>query len=368
MKIGLLTSDLTYKHGWGTYSLSIIKTLIKHQQDLTILTARNSQTISEIVTHPVLPAVAPQEHFTLPKMLLWRNKIAHLLADCDVIHTTIEVYAPLMGLIAKKRPTFMTAHGSYINLPKIRSFPANFIYQRAFERTTIICVSNYTERIVRQIAPKAETKVIFNAVDAAHFVDIEPQRTPSPTIMTLGGVKRRKGTLELVKAVDKVRESIPDVQCVVLGATHAEPNYVQRVREMIDKLHLQDTVHLLGFVDDMTLRQWYAKADVFALPSVNDSWKFEGFGLATLEASAAGLPVIGTTDCGAEDAIEHGVTGLLVSQDNLEQELPQALLTLLTNQDKAEQMGKAGRQKALSYTWDDVGQQLITLYESHRRG
>ena len=62
-----------------------------------------------------------------------------------------------------------------------------------------------------------------------------------------------------------------------------------------------------------------------------------------LAAGAAGLPVIGTRDCGAEDAIDHQTTGLLVSQERLDSELPQAILRILTQPELAARMGAAGR-------------------------
>jgi phosphatidylinositol alpha-1,6-mannosyltransferase len=83
---------------------------------------------------------------------------------------------------------------------------------------------------------------------------------------------------------------------------------------------------------------WYGSAHVFALPSLNVGWKFEGYGLAHLEASAAGLPVIGTTDCGAADAIDDGVTGLLVTQAQVAERLPAAIIRLLSDPALAAQM------------------------------
>lgn len=364
MRIGLLTSDLSYKHGWGTYSLSVIKTLQAQHHDLTILTSSNSEQIDGLTIHPILPQIAPQERGTLLKMILLRGKVAELLADCDVIHTTIEIYAPLVSLIAGQRPSFMTAHGSYINLPVFRSFPVNQIYKKSFEQHTIICVSHYTQKIAKQIVPKAETTVILNGINANLFSEITPQKADHPSIITVGGVKARKGTFELVQAVAKVRETLPDVQCYVLGTLNAEAYYVEKVRSEIKRLNLENTVHLLGFVSDDAIQDYYAKANVFALPSINDRWKFEGFGLATLEASSAGVAVIGTRDCGAEDVIEHDETGLLIAQDNIAEELPQALLKLLTQPDLAEKMGDAGRQKSQTYTWDNVGRQLSDLYAS----
>src|SRR5690606_3134226 len=129
-------------------------------------------------------------------------------------------------------------------------FPINHFYRYAFERTNIICVSNYTQKIARQVVPKAETTVVLNAVNAEHFADITPQKTEHPTIVTVGGVKARKGTLELVRAVARVRQTLPDAQCYVLGSLQTEPEYVEKIREEINNLNLQNSVHLLGFVSD----------------------------------------------------------------------------------------------------------------------
>jgi len=115
----------------------------------------------------------------------------------------------------------------------------------------------------------------------------------------------------------------------------------------------------------------YARADVFALPSINVDGKFEGYGLALLEASAAGLPVIGSRDCGAEDAVVEGETGLLVPQttgDQLNEALVEALVALLTDRDRAARMGAAGRARAQAQTWDRHAAALIALYRAHADG
>lgn len=364
MRIGLLTSDLTYHHGWGNYSLSVIKSLQKQGHKLTILTASNSQSVDGIEAYPILPDVTPPASMTLTKMLFLRGKANKLLADCDVIHSTVEIYAPLVQLIAQKRPIFMTAHGSYINLPAIRRFPVNLVYRNAYKKSHIICVSHYTESIANVIVPGAKTSVILNAINTEKFSSIEHCPTENPIVVSSGGIKARKGTLQLLGAIAKVRDELATVECHILGSMNAEPTYVELVKSEIEQLNLQETVFLHGFVNDEELRDWYAKADVFALPSINSGWKFEGFGLATLEASASGIAVIGTRDCGAEDAIDHEKTGLLVSQENIDEELPLALLDLLTNREKAREMGIAGRMKAQSHTWNDVATQLVRLYES----
>jgi phosphatidyl-myo-inositol dimannoside synthase len=101
---------------------------------------------------------------------------------------------------------------------------------------------------------------------------------------------------------------------------------------------------------------------VFVLTSINQEWRFEGFGLVLLEAGAAGLPVIGTRDCGVEDAIDEGVTGLLVPQEGVESALATAILSLLRDPRQREIIGSAGRVKTKKQTWDAVAAQMTALY------
>jgi glycosyltransferase involved in cell wall biosynthesis len=364
MKIGFLAAEWQHNNGWAHYSTSLINALQRQGIETRIVTARNTQLPDGHTLYPLLPTVTPPDKYSLARMLLQLPRLRQLFADCDVLHCTVEIYVPLAALLTASRPLFTTIHGSYAHLPRIRRYPINRLYEWAFRKANLVCVSHYTEQVVQEIIPHAKTIVVNNGVDIERFANLPQLENPPnrPTIVTSGGVKARKGTLELVKAIAKVREHIPNVQCIVIGSMTAEPDYVAKVQRTIAELNVGDCVRLLGFVDDSTLLSWYSAADVFVLPSINAGWKFEGFGLATLEASAAGLPVIGTTDCGAEDAIEHGITGLLVNQARVNEELSQAMIELLTDKVRAQAMGAAGQRKASQQTWDFVATQMIELY------
>jgi len=156
---------------------------------------------------------------------------------------------------------------------------------------------------------------------------------------------------------------MPQAQCLIMGQPQYGSAYTAQVQAAIERLHLEDNVHLLGLVDDSLMRAWLAAADVLALPAMNDGLWFEGFGLVLYEAGAAGTAVVGTDGCGVADAIEHGLTGLIVSQDKVDEELPRALLELLSNPTKAAQMGAAGRHRARQQSWDAVAGQVIALYQ-----
>ena len=363
MRVGLLTADLSAKNGWATYSLNLIRQLQAQSIAVTVVCARNSTAV-DFEIHPLLPTVTPPERHTFIKSMARIPQVKGLLRDCDIVHSTIEPYAILAAAVGE-RPLFVTAHGSYVNLPRMRPFPVGNLYRRAFERAQLICVSQYTAQVAREQMPGARVHVINNGVDVARF--LEPPALPlgkrGPTVITAGGVKPRKGTLQLVEAIAVVRERLPQVQCLIMGSPQRGSAYTAKVERRIDALGLRDNVRIMGFVEDELMRAWFSAADVFALPAINDGLWFEGFGLVLVEAGAAGTAVVGTDGCGVADAIEHGETGLIVSQANVANELPRALLEILENPQKAAKMGAAGRLRAQSQTWASVAEQVIELYQ-----
>jgi len=100
---------------------------------------------------------------------------------------------------------------------------------------------------------------------------------------------------------------------------------------------------------------------VFALPSLSVGERFEGFGLVFLEASASGLPVIGTTGSGVEEAIIAGETGLLVPQDDPDA-LAGAIARLLQDEPLRARMGAAGRAYARTQDWSAVAGRVKDVY------
>jgi phosphatidylinositol alpha-1,6-mannosyltransferase len=362
VRIGLLAADLTHRHGWAHYSLSLLQALGRAGADVSVLAPTNSPLVEGVRVLPILPTLDPLQGGMLARQLARVGAARSALADCHIIHSAVELYAPLAAVAAGSRPLVITAHGTYVRLPR-RGGVSGWMYRRAFARSTLACVSHFTASEAERILPGARTVVIPNGIDSARFDSLPPAHRQGSTVLFVGAVKPRKGVLPLVRAIARVRERIPDVRCLIAGALDQEPAYVAQVREAIAANGLEESVQLLGRLSAADLLPLYAAADVFALPSLNLDGKFEGFGLALLEASAAGLPVIGSRGCGAEDAVRHGQTGLLIRQAEIEAELTEALLQLLTRPDERLRMGAAGRAFAQAQTWDAAAQALIGLYQ-----
>ncbi len=362
-QVGFLTGDIGQRHGWARYSHDLLLALQRAGLPLIVVSARNSPPHETLEQRRLLPDVVPAGRQILARSLLASPTVARALRSCDLLHSMIEPCAVSGLRVAGRRPHLVTAHGSYLRLLTQRRWPAGVLWRRALARSQLVCVSRYTAQVARELLPGAQPLVIPNGIDATRFDrPVTPQPTEGPTVLSVGAPKARKGTLELVRAMARVIDNLPQVRCVIVGNLDDAPGYVERLRGEIRRLGLERRVKLTGQVDETTLLGWYAAAQVFALPALNIGPRFEGFGLAHLEASAAGLPVIGTRDCGSEDAIVEGETGLLLPQQNVEKALAEAITGLLRDPQRAQRMGAAGRARARQQTWERVAEGLIAHY------
>ena len=115
-----------------------------------------------------------------------------------------------------------------------------------------------------------------------------------------------------------------------------EPEYFAQLQSLILDLNLTDHFAFAGGVAD--LRQYLSQADIFVLPS-----RSEGFSNAIVEAMAASLPVVATNVGGNGEAVQDGISGLLVPSDD-PAALSSAINRLLADPAMAAAMGAAGRE------------------------
>ena len=105
-----------------------------------------------------------------------------------------------------------------------------------------------------------------------------------------------------------------------------------------------------------------ALADVYVLTS----YGWEGYPISTLEAQAAGVPVVVTDAGGSREAVQHEQTGLVVPKRNSDS-LAEALLRLLRDSDLCQRMGKAGQQRARKeFTRERMIERIVATYDEIR--
>lgn len=174
------------------------------------------------------------------------------------------------------------------------------------------------------------------------FPDFErPPRMPGPpTVVYLGRMEKRKGTLDLLQAIPAVLARIPDARFVLIGADRPHcPGNRTHAQYLADEFspQVQRQVTLAGRLPQADVDRWLQTADLFVAPSL-----YESFGLIFPEAMRWGTPVIGTRVGGVPEIITDGKTGLLVDAGEPIQ-LAQAILRMLTNDDLRQTLGVDGR-------------------------
>jgi glycosyltransferase involved in cell wall biosynthesis len=183
----------------------------------------------------------------------------------------------------------------------------------------IIPVSKFSALKISADIDKNKIRIIPNGFDFDNLRDIIVEkkniRKKTLTLISVGTVWPRKGHQNVLRVIPKLRELFPELTYNVVGRKAD----MSQVNEMLTQ-EVKDRVKFHGQVDNVTLQSLLNESDIFILLSeTQKSGDFEGFGIAAIEANYFGLPAIGSKNSGLEDAINDGVSGILVDPKNDEE-------------------------------------------------
>ena len=175
----------------------------------------------------------------------------------------------------------------------------------------------------------------------------ELQLAGKKVIVCVGRLVHRKGQDRLIAAMPKILESIPDAALLLVG----EGPYRQKLDALVAKNHLEKDVHFVGRLLYGDLPRYLRLGDIFAMPSRARFFglEVEGLGIVYLEASSAGIPVLGGASGGAPDAVLDGETGFVVDGTDIDA-IAEKAIVMLSNEKLRRDMSARGREWAIS-TW-----------------
>lgn len=190
-----------------------------------------------------------------------------------------------------------------------------------------------------QIAPGIDTNY-FQPKNPKSTLIERYQLEGRRVIVCVARLVHRKGQDQLIKALPGILEKFPDAILLIVGQGPIE----QMLRNSARQLGVTHKVIFTGRVPHTDLADYICLGEVFAMPVRSRFFglEVEGLGIAYLEASACGLPVVVGNSGGATDAVIDQVTGLLVDGTNIN-EITDAICKLLADPAKAKAMGQAGR-------------------------
>ena len=296
-------------------------------------------------------------------------------------HTWYANLAGHIGSLLHGIPHVLTAHSLEPRRPwKAEQLAGGYRISSWAERTAylaadaIIAVSHGMRKDILECYPDVDPSkvhVVYNGIDTGAItrVDdnsalikygIDPNR---PYVLFVGRITRQKGIMHLLRAAENLPENIGLVLCASSPDT---PELGQEVSDQLAKLSRSRTgVHWLEEQLPRTeLVQVLSHATVFACPSI-----YEPLGIVNLEAMACEIPVVASDVGGIPEVVIDGQTGILVHYDEddtsmFESEIAKALSLVVTDPERAQRMGRAGRQRAVeAFGWDRIAEETIAIYQ-----
>ena len=233
-----------------------------------------------------------------------------------------------------------------------------------------VAISNDVVREFKNAGiPDKHISLIPNGVDTDMFSPVQPSgklelrarfSIPLTAIVCAysGRLTTEKGLESVIRVWKRLKAEFDDIFLIFIGSGKDMSLSCERqLREFAQINQLESSIYFTGAVNNVA--DYLQCADIFMFPS-----RTEALGLALIEANSCGIPAIGTRVGGIPDVIKDGVSGTLVEPDNDDQ-LYDATVELITNQEKREKMGLSARQIVLEkFTLFGVRQSYESLFEN----
>lgn len=240
-------------------------------------------------------------------------------------------------------------HGHEVWWAKV--FPFNLLLRRIGTGVdSLTYLGEYTRQMIsRPLTQSAKSAMIKIApgIDTDHFSPRNSanlrqslQLSQKKVIVCVARLVHRKGQDKLIDAMPSILESISNAHLLIVGQGPYQSKLVKRVK----KLGLEESVTFVGRINYEKLPEYICVGDLFAMPSRSrfGGLEVEGLGIAYLEASACGLPVIAGSSGGAPDAVVDGKSGEVVNGTDITA-IAKTVIKFLRDPEGSQQMGQFGR-------------------------
>jgi glycosyltransferase involved in cell wall biosynthesis len=281
-----------------------------------------------------------------------------LFSRADVIGHTISIYAPVLAGLLRPRRFYMVFHHfvggqSFQKLGPIGVIA--YLAERLLFRfgRNIIVINRVVEATVRRVNPKANILLSCNGFES-NLLRTDPSEAQPPYILFLGRFDiYMKGLDSLLEAFRRFKESprFKDVRLVLAG--RASPEAFAAVQALWPEAKADEAgaaLELKVNVSPEEKERLLSGCLFFCSPS-----RFEGFGIAALEASAAGKALLVTETDGFRESVVPDKTGLMGPVGDVDF-LVRGMTRLAEEGGLRSALGTAGREWAKGFTWDGVAE------------
>ena len=268
-------------------------------------------------------------------MPAWKTALTDLSAN--LIHAHFGKGGYYCSPIAEKLnlPLITTFHGS--DITQRDKFSYNKKHRKiVFQQSSkIIAVSKFIEnKLLKAGCPPEKIIQHYIGIDTQYFSSVG-QKSEQPTILFVGRLIEQKGCQYLIQAMKIVQAQLPEAELIIAGDGKYQEKLVKSSADFRN-------ITFLGAQNRTQVKALMSSAWLTCLPSIKmKRGNEEGFSTVCIESQAMGTPVVGFDTGGVSEAVEHGVTGLLSPEKNIEQ-LAKNLLTLLKSNPLRTSFSSAG--------------------------
>lgn len=278
----------------------------------------------------------------------------------DVIHAHWLIPNGLVAVVARalitgiKPAIVCTSHGT--DLFGLTGFVFSWLQKQVISKVNRLTVVSAALRAhAISLVSRGDVEVIPMGVDlAVTFTPPVTSGRSSTELLFVGRLVEQKGVQYLIMAMPEILKKHPQAMLAIAGDGPERENLLRQVVALGVGKH----VRFYGALENAALRELYRNAAIFVSPSLA-----EGFGLALVEASGCGCPVI-TTDLPAiRDIVIDGITGLSCRQED-SADFAAKICFLLEHPELRESMGCAGRQHVQErFDWGTISRRYTTLFD-----
>jgi glycosyltransferase involved in cell wall biosynthesis len=275
----------------------------------------------------------------------------------DVVHSHVSIVSPVAyaGARAGHRlgmATVVTFHSMPRGPDAFLGLLGRVLGIRKWQAIASAVSTTVAEAVAPMIAQGPVLR-LPNAIDPSQWRIAEGPKDPAEVhLITVMRLNRKKRAAALIRAVARAREKVSDrtIWLRVVGDGPERP----KLERLVAKLGLGEHVLFFGHRTREQIRDMFANADIFVMPS-----KMESFGLAALEARTAGLPVVAMAETGVADFIQDGREGLLATSDA---HLVEQLARLIQDTALRDRIAQHNRDTPPPLGWQGVLARHVRLY------
>jgi glycosyltransferase involved in cell wall biosynthesis len=355
------------------HTVRLVNTLAQRGYSISLITLHDGgEALDERVQLFKLPIPAPWGYFLNVPFL---KKLLKQLQP-QLLHVHYASGYGTLGRLSQFQPLILSVWGSDIFDFPNQSFLHRALLVKNLRAATQICstsqvMATATEAIVCSNSSSHQKIAITPfGIDTTLFYPRPELRDNK--VLNIGTVKTlapKYGIDTLIQAFYQLRctltESNPQLAAQLrLGIAGSGPQYAD-LQALVNQLELSAVTEFTGQLPHAKVPAYLNQLQIYVAASRLDS---ESFGVAILEASACGLPVVVSRVGGLPEVVEDGVSGYIVAKDNVEQ-LTEVLLKLVNNQTLRDNLGQAGRELVLTkYNWQDNVQLFENIYKKLSSG